>query len=97
MTNIQTLLDLKEKIDIGKVKLNKLEGQKEEALKVLSKEFGCKGIRGAKKELEIIESEIEKDTKVLNKQIENLAEKTEKANQENHKIFEGMRTGNWGK
>ena len=71
----QTLLDLKEKIDTGKVKLNKLEGKKEEALKVLSKEFGCKGIRGAKKELETMKDEMDKDSGILNKQIENLSEK----------------------
>ncbi len=69
----QDLLNLKEKIDTGKVKLNKLEGKKEEALKVLSKEFGCKGIRGAKKELETMKEEIDKDSEALNKQIENLS------------------------
>ena len=75
MNTTQTLLDLKEKIDTGKVELNKLEGKKEEALKVLSKEFGCKGIRGAKKELETMKDEMDKDSGILNKQIENLSEK----------------------
>ena len=74
MNTTQTLLDLKEKIDTGKVKLNKLEGKKEEALKVLSKEFGCKGIRGAKKELETMKDGMDKDSGILNKQIENLSE-----------------------
>lgn len=74
----QKLLSLKEKIDTGKVKLNKLEGQREEALKTLNTEFKCKGVRGAKKELGIMENEIEKDTKALNKQIENLSERVEK-------------------
>ena len=75
MNSAQILLDLKEKIDTGKVELNKLEGKKEEALKVLSKEFGCKGIRGANKELETMKGEIDKDSEILNKQIENLSEK----------------------
>lgn len=75
MSNAKILLSLKEKIDTGKVKLNKSEGQREEALKTLITEFHCKGVRGAKKELETMENEIEKDTKVLNKQIENLSGK----------------------
>jgi hypothetical protein len=75
MNNAKTLLNLKEKIEEGKAKKERLIGQKEEALKTLKTEFNCKGGRVAKKELETMESEIEKDTKVLNKQIENLSEK----------------------
>jgi len=49
MSDAQTLLDLKEKIETGKVKRNKLEGQKEEALSTLKKEFKCKSIKEGKK------------------------------------------------
>jgi len=73
----QTLLDLKEKIEQGKVKRNKLEGQREEALSTLKKEFKCKSVKEGKKMLKKMIEEVEKDSKVLEKQIEKLAEKCE--------------------
>jgi hypothetical protein len=69
----KTLLDLKEKIEEDKVDLNKAQGQKEEALRNLK----TKGVKNAKKELKKLEEEIEKDDKLLNKQIKNLSEKVE--------------------
>ena len=75
MNNTKTLLDLKEKIETGKVRKDKLEGQREEAMKTLKEDFKCKGLKSAKRELATMEKEVEKDTKALNKQIEKLAEK----------------------
>ena len=79
MNSTKELLDLKEKIEDGKVKLNKLEGQREEALKTLKKEFNCKGLKSAKKELETMNEEIDKDEKVLEKQIKELTKKIERS------------------
>lgn len=70
--NTQTLLDLKEKIEEGKVKRNKLEGQKEETLKTLKKEFDCKGIKSGKVLLKKIKQEIEIESETLKAQIEKL-------------------------
>ena len=75
MSDAQTLLDLKEKIETGKVKRNKLEGQKEEALSTLKKEFKCKRIKEGKKLLKEMQEEVKKDSNVLEVQIEKLEEK----------------------
>jgi hypothetical protein len=75
MSDAQTLLDLKEKIETGKVKRNKLEGQKEEALSTLKKEFKCKSIKEGKKLLKEMQEEVKKDSNVLEVQIEKLEEK----------------------
>jgi hypothetical protein len=75
MSDAQTLLDLKEKIETGKVKRNKLEGQKEEALSTLKKEFKCKSVKEGKKLLKEMQEEVEKDSNVLEVQIEKLEEK----------------------
>jgi|TARA_Y100000310_G_C20118765_1_gene550493 gas vesicle protein len=68
----ETLLNLKEKIEEGKVKLNKLEGQREEALKTLE-EFGCDELKSAKRKLKKMKEEVDKDSEILNKQIEQLS------------------------
>lgn len=73
----QNLLDLKDKIDKGNIKQNKLQGQKEEALKTLKKDFKCKTIKEGKKLLKEMQKEVKKDAEVLKKQIENLAKKVE--------------------
>lgn len=77
MTNAKTLLDLKEKIDKGKEKKNRLEGQQEEALSTLKKEFKCKSVKEGKKLLKEMQEEVDKDSKVLDRQIEKLAERCE--------------------
>ncbi|MCP4475371.1 MAG: hypothetical protein GY821_12565 [Gammaproteobacteria bacterium] len=70
----QTLLDLKEKIEEGKVKKNKLEGQKEEALKNLKANFGCGSIKEAESLLKSTLVKIEKEEEILEEQIEKLEE-----------------------
>ena len=72
MSNAQVLLGLKEKIEEGKTKLNKLEGQREEALKTLQKEFKVKGVKEGAKLLKKMKEEIEKEGKILEEQIRKL-------------------------
>jgi hypothetical protein len=72
MNKTQNLLNLKEKIEGGKVKRNKLEGQKEETLKILKKEFDCKGIKSGKLLLKKMKQEIETENDILEKQIKKL-------------------------
>ncbi len=67
-TQTQTLLDLKDKIETAKTKMNKLQGQKEELQKNLKKEFKCKTIKEAKTLLKTMVEEIEKESALLDKQ-----------------------------
>ncbi len=77
MSDTSALLELKEKIDDGKVKYNKLQGQKEEALKSLKKEFKCTNIKQGKAMLKKMETETDRDEETLNKQVKKLAKKVE--------------------
>ena len=57
------------------IKKNKLEGQKEEALKNLKKEFGCRGVKSGKRLLVKVTKEVERDESALSKQIKTLEKK----------------------
>jgi len=52
------LLDLKEKIDRSKEKLNELSGRESHLLEQLKEEFNCSTLEEANDELESLESEI---------------------------------------
>ncbi len=75
MSNVETLMELKEKIEEGKTKRNKLEGQREEAMRTLKKEFKVKGVKSGKALLKKMKEEIEEDGKVLAEQIVVLEER----------------------
>ena len=79
-TEAQTLLNLKEKIDEGKVEYHKSEGQREQTLKSLKKELNCKGIKSVKKEVKKMQEDLERDSKVLSKQVNKLSKKIEREN-----------------
>ena len=66
------LSEMKESIEESKVKQNKLEGQKEEALKNLKKEFKCKTVNEGKRLYEKLNKEIEKEEGILDKQTRQL-------------------------
>lgn len=54
------LLELKDKIERGKTKLNELKGQRKQLMKQLEEEFECDSIEAAEKKLTKQEKEIEK-------------------------------------
>lgn len=57
--NTKELLDLKDKIERGKTKLNELKGQRKQLMKQLEEEFGCDSIEAAEKKLKKQEQKIE--------------------------------------
>jgi hypothetical protein len=77
MSQATDLINLKEKIDKAKVKMNKLEGEREGLYKTLKKDYGVTSLTKAKALLEKKEKEIAKNQKILDKQVEVLEEKYE--------------------
>lgn len=60
MTKVVDLLELKDKIEKAKIKLNQLEGQKTEQMKTLLTEFKCKSIEEAQAKLDKMEKALDK-------------------------------------
>jgi hypothetical protein len=77
MVQVQTLIDLKEKIEQAKVKKNKLEGEKEGLYKTLEKDYGVSTLSEAKFLMETKEKDIKKNQKILDEQVGELEEKYE--------------------
>lgn len=68
------LLELKEKIDTAKSKVNKLEGQKEHLMGELKNEWGCNSVKDAKKKLSDLKEKSQSYQDKIDEGIEELEE-----------------------
>lgn len=75
MSDANKLLKLKEKIEDGKVQLNKLQGKREEVIKNLKEEFNCKGPKSGKVIDKAMGKEIKKQEDILKKEEKTLLKK----------------------
>lgn len=77
----EQLLRLKEKIEKGKTRLSELQGQKQQLMKQLQTEFGCKTLEEA-------EALVEKQQVKINKIQTRITEETEQLKEQYPILFE---------
>jgi phosphate starvation-inducible protein PhoH len=71
----QELLDLKEKLEENKQKVNRLAGQLDNYISVLKEEYGCKSVKEAKEKLRTLQDQQQQIDDQIEEKTQELTEK----------------------